>query len=178
MEEDSVNDNVPGSLIADEQTDQPVQYEIVESSTQLGRKKLVDSSGYSYAVKHRYSEEDALWRCSVQNKTTSCLATVRQYGMVFTPGPHMHSHQPIVGIDTAAKMTRDVKEKAMKNYYQPAEMIVEQLLSEQLGQAPCPAMPKVTNLARQANRKGKNPVQLSQVIWSLNLIPSTCPLTS
>ena len=60
MEEDSVNDNVPGSLIADEQTDQPVQYEIVESSTQRGRRKLVDSSGYSYAVKRRYSEEDAL----------------------------------------------------------------------------------------------------------------------
>ena len=38
MEEDSVNDNVPGSVIADERTDQPVQYEIVESSEQRGRK--------------------------------------------------------------------------------------------------------------------------------------------
>ena len=102
----------------------------MESSTQRGRKKLVDSSSYSYTVKRRYSEEDALWRCSVQNKTTSCLATVRQYGMVFTTGPHMHSHQPIVGINTDAKITRDVKEKVMRNYYQLAGMIVEQVLLE------------------------------------------------
>ena len=39
MEEDSVNDNVPGSVIADEQTDQLVQHEIVESSTQRGKKE-------------------------------------------------------------------------------------------------------------------------------------------
>ena len=151
MEEDSVND-VPGSVNADEQTDQLVQYEIVESSTQRGRKKLVDGSGYSYTVKRRYSEENAFWMCTVRNKTTSCLATVRQHGMVFTTGP-THCHQPIVGTDTAAKITRDVKEKAMNNYYQPAGMIVEQVLLEPLGQGPCPAMPKVTNLARQANRK-------------------------
>ena len=56
LEEDSVNDNVPGSVIADEQTDQPVQYDIVESSTQRGRKKLADSSGYSYTVRDRVKE--------------------------------------------------------------------------------------------------------------------------
>lgn len=170
MEEDSVNGNVPGSVISDEQADQPVQYEIVESSTQCGRKKLVDSSGYSYTVKRRYSEENAFWRCSVRNKTTSCLVTVRQHGMVFTTGPHMHCHQPIVGTDTAAKITRDVKEKAMNDYYQPAGMIVEQVLLKQLGKAPCPAMPKVTDLARQANRKRQKsrPVEPSDLEFELS----------
>ena len=170
MEEDSVNDNVPCSGIADEQTDQLVQYEIVESSTQRGRKKLVNSSGYSYPVKWRYSEDNAFWRCSVRNKSTSCLATVRQHGMVFTTCSHMHCHQPIVGTYTAAKITRDVKEKTMNNYYQPAGMIVEQVLLEQLGQAPCPAMPKVTNLARQANRKRQKsyPVEPSDLEFELN----------
>ena len=80
----------------------------------------------------------------------------------------MHSHQPIVGINTDAKITRDVKE--MRNYYQLAGMIVEQVLLEQLGQAPCPAMPKVTNLARQANRKRQKscPVEPSDLEFKLN----------
>ena len=58
----------------------------------------------------------------------------------------------------------------MKNYYQPAGMIVEQVLLEQLGQAPCPAMPKVTNLARQANRKRQksHPVEPSDLEFELN----------
>ena len=41
----------------------------------------------------------------------------------------------------------------MNNYYQPAGMIVERVLLQQLGPAPCPAIRKVLNLARQANRK-------------------------
>ena len=90
--------------------------------------------------------------------------------MVFITGPHMHCHQPIVGTYTAAKITRDVKEKAMNNYYQPAGMIVEQVLLEQLGQEPCPAMPKVINLARQANRKSQKsrPVEPSDLEFELN----------
>ena len=112
MDEDSIEDGLPGPVIADDQP-LPVRYEVVESSTQRGNKKLVDSSGHSYTVKRRYSDDHAFWRCSVRNKMTSCLATVRQRGMVFTPGLHMHCYQPIVGVDTAAKITRDIKEKAM-----------------------------------------------------------------
>ena len=109
---------------------------------------------------------------------TSCLATVRQRGMVFTPGPHMHCHRPIVGVYTAAKVTRDIKKKAMNDYYQPAGMIVEQVLLEQLGPGPCPAIPKVANLARQANRKRQKsrPVEPSDLEFELN--PSTCLVTS
>ena len=58
MDEDSVDEAAPGPVIADGQT-QPVQYEIVESSTHCGKMKLVDSSGYSYTVKWRYSEDNA-----------------------------------------------------------------------------------------------------------------------
>ena len=169
MDEDSIEDGLPGPVIADDQP-LPVQYEVVESSTQRGNKKLVDSSGHSYTVKRRYSDDHAFWRCSVRNKMTSCLATVRQRGMVFTPGPHMHCHQPIVGVDTAAKITRDIKEKAMNDYYQPAGMIVEQVLLEQLGPGPCPAIPKVANLARQANRKRQKsrPVEPCDLEFELN----------
>ena len=46
MYEDSMDEGAPGPVIADDQT-QPVQHEIVESSTQRGKMKLVDSSGYS-----------------------------------------------------------------------------------------------------------------------------------
>ena len=60
---------------------------------------LVGSLGYTYTVKRRYDDENALWRCSVRNKTTSCLATIKQRGMEYTPGPHIHCHQPLLGAD-------------------------------------------------------------------------------
>ena len=88
---------------------------------------LVGSLGYTYTVKRRYDDENALWRCSVRNKTTSCLATIKQRGMEYTPGPHIHCHQPLLEADIAAKVTRDVKEKAVQNYFQPAGVIVEQV---------------------------------------------------
>ena len=46
--------------------------------------------------------------------------------MVFTPGPHEHYQQPLVGVGVAAKVSREVK-KAMHNYFQLAGVIVEQV---------------------------------------------------
>ena len=127
MDEESMEDAIPASNIIPDDQPQPVRFEVVESSTQRGKWKLVDSSGFTYTLKRRYNDENAVWRCSVRNKTTSCSAIIRQRRMVYTPGLHMHCHQPLVGADIAVKVVRDVKEKAMQNYFQPAGVIVEQV---------------------------------------------------
>lgn len=126
MDEESMEDAIPGNVVTDEQQ-QPVRFEIIESASQRGKRKLVESSGYTYTVKRRYDEENAVWRCSCRNKTTSCSATIRQRGAVYTPGPHVHCHQPLVGAGIAAKVVKDVKDKAMQNYFQPAGAIVDQV---------------------------------------------------
>ena len=127
MDKYSLLDAIPPWNIVSNHQHQPVEYEIVESSTQCGKPKLVDSSGYSYTIKRKYNNSDAIWRCTMCNKTTLCLATTRQHEMVFTPGPHKHCHQPLVGIGIAAKVSREVKKKAMHNYFQLPGAIVEQV---------------------------------------------------
>ena len=169
MEEDSMEEDLPGVIVPDFQP-QAVEYQVVESSTQRGRKKLVDSLGHSYTVKRRYDDENAVWRCCIRNKTTSCLATVRQRGTDFIPGPQTHCHQPAVGSLAAVRITSSVKEKAMKDFYQPAGMIVQEVLLEQLDSAPCPAMPKEANLIRQVNRRRQKsrPVEPNDLEFELN----------
>ena len=163
MEED-----LPGVIESDCQP-QAVEYQVVESSTQRGGKKLVDSLGYSYTVKRTYDDENAVWRCCIRNKTCPCLATVRQHGTDFIPGPQPHCHQPVVGSLAAVRITSSVKEKAMKDFYQPAGNIVQEVLLEELNSAPCPAMPKVANLVRQANRRQTSrPVEPKDLEFELN----------
>ena len=147
-----------------------VEYQIVESSTQRGGRKLVDNLGYSYTIKRRYDNGNAVWRCCIRNKACSCLATIRQRGSDFIPGPQKHCHQPVVGSLAAARITSSVKEKAMKDFYQPAGMIVQDVLLGKLDSAPCPAMPKVANLVRQANRRRQKsrPVEPKDLEFELN----------
>ena len=98
-------------------------------------------------------------------------AAVRQHGTDFIPGPQPHCHQPVVGSLAAVRITSSVKEKAMKDFYQPAGNIVQEVLLEELNSAPCPAMPKVANLVRQANRRRQKsrPVEPKDLEFELNL---------
>ena len=102
VEEESMEDAIPRNMAVDEHAP-PIEYERIESS-QRGHMKLVDSIGYSYSVKRKYGEDNIVWRCTVHNKTTSCLATVRQHGTTYTSGLQIHSHQPLPGIGTPAKV--------------------------------------------------------------------------
>ena len=81
-----------------------------------------------------------------------------------------HCHQPVVGSLAAVRITSSVKEKAMKDFYQPAGNIVQEVLLEELNSAPCPAMPKVANLVRQANRRRQKsrPVEPQDLKFELN----------
>lgn len=68
-----------------------VRYTTVEGGTQRGGTLLVDSDGYSYTVK-RSGPTHTHYRCAVKRKDLTCLATVKQTGNDYTPGPHPHSH--------------------------------------------------------------------------------------
>ncbi|XP_028408207.1 uncharacterized protein LOC114530782 [Dendronephthya gigantea] len=152
VQEESIRDGAPGNIVP-EDTIRVIEYEKIESSTQRGKCKLVDNLGHSYTVKRKYGEDNIVWRCTVRNKTTNCLATVRQHGTDFSPGVQVHSHQPSSGIGTAAKIISEVKAKAMEDFFRSAGAIADEVLVAHFTDAPCAAVPKVCNLARQANRK-------------------------
>ena len=44
-----------------------------------------------------------MWRCTVRNKKTNCLAlaTVHQTGETFIIGPKDHAHGPVTGVATS-----------------------------------------------------------------------------
>lgn len=104
IQEDSIPDAVPRN-IAPEEFPCVIEYQTIECSSQRRKSKLVDNIGYSYTVKRKYGEDNIVWRCTVRNKTTTCLATVRQHGTTYTPGVQKHCHQPSAGAGTAAKVS-------------------------------------------------------------------------
>ncbi|XP_028408197.1 uncharacterized protein LOC114530772 [Dendronephthya gigantea] len=146
VQEESIRDGAPGNIVP-EDTIRVIEYEKIESSTQRGKCKLVDNLGHSYTVKRKYGEDNIVWRCTVRNKTTNCLATVRQHGTDFSPGVQVHSHQPSSGIGTAAKIISEVKAKAMEDFFRSAGAIADEVLVAHFTEAPCAAVPKVCNLA-------------------------------
>ena len=103
MEED-----LPGVIAPDFQP-QAVEYQVVESSN-----NAEERNWWTALVIATRLNEDMIMRMR------SCLATVRQCGTDFTPGPQTHCHQPAVGFLAAVRITSSVKEKAMKDFYQLA----------------------------------------------------------
>lgn len=68
-----------------------VTYEKISSSSQRGRHKLIESTGYSYTLK-RKTKAGVHWQCVVRNKTMTCLATIKEVGNTFTRGHAEHCH--------------------------------------------------------------------------------------
>ena len=97
-QESSATDNAP---VAAEPSDALTSSKGLDAATNWGKKRLVDSDGYSYSVK-RANGNITGSNCSVRNKTINCKATVRQEGELFTgcasasqsdssrPGPNLH----------------------------------------------------------------------------------------
>ncbi|XP_046565440.1 uncharacterized protein LOC124274171 [Haliotis rubra] len=83
------------------------EYTIVEIGSQKGKKKLVDSYGFTYVIR-KSTTARAYWRCSVRNKTTTCPASVIQFGASFQEGKHRHCHPPQPGQLTAIRVRVEV----------------------------------------------------------------------
>ena len=118
LSEDSMEDAIPPDNIVPNYEVHPVEFELIMSSSQHGKEKLVGSRGFSYAVKRKCNNGNVFWRCAVGNKTATCLATVRQQDSnllgnspttanSFYIGPHEHRHQPVPGVGIAATAVAD-----------------------------------------------------------------------
>lgn len=66
-------------------------------------------------------------------------------------GRQHHNHAGQVGAALAAKITAKTKKEAVNNLFKPATAIVNEVLLEELTDAPCPSLPKPEHLARAAN---------------------------
>lgn len=118
--------------------------------TKRQKQKLFESRGYTYNVKRR--RKDATdWQCTVRPKENRCPATVIQRGETFTLGSNAHNHTTQPGADVVAKVLSAVKSQAAENLYKPASAIVNEVLREELGDAPCPSLPKTDRLSRAEN---------------------------
>ena len=133
------------------------------------RDKLADSLGYSYGVKEQ-NDRHTIWRCSVHNKKTYCLATVWQEGDNSTHGPHPHLHPAEPGVATTIKTRKKINQQSLANMLQSAYEITDQVLAEDVTEEPTPGLPSKAQLAQNAElplsavpaSKGSNNYQL----WS------------
>jgi len=121
-EESSLHDPTP----AETTSTFVVTYQIVENSSKRGQPKLIDSQGFSYTLQRRRGVVTD-WQCSVRPKVNPCRASVRQRDGQFQNGIHVHNHQAQVGALTAAKITAQVKAKAVEDIFKPAPAIVDEV---------------------------------------------------
>ena len=110
--ESLMDDTQPVADISDGSND--VFYTLISQSSECNRDKLADSLGYSYGVKG-WNDMHTIWRCSVCNKKTYCLATVWQEGDNFTHGPHPHHHPAEPGVATTIKTRKKINQQSLAN---------------------------------------------------------------
>ena len=92
------------------------------------------------------------WQCIVRPKINPCRASVREVGgQLFFKGPTSHNHPPQTGIAKAMKIAATVKKRALADVLKPASAIVDEVLLEEIDNAPCPSLPKPEYMARNAN---------------------------
>ena len=146
--ESSVDDTQPVADIPDGSND--VFYTLISQSSEHNRDKLADSLGYSYGVKEQ-NDMRTIWRCSVCNKKTYCLATVWQEGDNFTCGPHPHLHSAEPGVATTIKTRKKINQQSLANMLHSAYEITDQVLAEDVTKEPTPGLPSKAQLAQNAN---------------------------
>lgn len=86
-----------------------VTYEKKSSTSQKGRYKFIERTGYSYTLK-RKTKAGVHWRCVVRNKTISCPATIKQVCNTFTRGHAEHCHPPETCSAIKSKISTLVKQ--------------------------------------------------------------------
>ncbi|KAJ7384023.1 hypothetical protein OS493_024035 [Desmophyllum pertusum] len=148
-DESSLLDPAPGPV---EPEPFRLGFTIVEDSTLRRKRKLIDNAGYTYNVK-RQRPNATDWQCTVRPKVNPCRATLAQRpdgGFRF--GMQGHNHDGQVGAEITAMIMSRMRKEAEREMFKPASAIVNQLLLEELPDAPCPGLPKPAHLARTANR--------------------------
>ena len=130
----------------------PPEYQIIEESSQRGKKKLVDSTGYTYTVK-REGDKSILWRCSVRSKGNHCGCTIGfKYATLTYTINGAHNHPPPPGGAAQLRAHRDIKSKAVAEVFRPASAIVDEVMADQVDPARPGGLSNPSNLTRMANR--------------------------
>ena len=178
--------------------DQPViSFEIIEDSSKRGKSKLTDSRGYTYNVKRkRVNATD--WQCTIRPKvnTNECLLYSGFYFLNFYLNHKFlfasflqlnpcraivieregnfevrkeHNHPGNVGASNALKIVSKIKQEAVANLFTAAPAIVDQVLLNEMPNAPCPSLPNPENLAHAANylRKTLQPTDPTDLLFDL-----------
>ena len=84
-----------------------VTFQVVESGTQRGKRKLVSSDGFTFTLKRQNRGETIEWRCAIRNKTVTCPVTIQQRGNCFVQHKdHLHAARP--GILRAVEIQKKV----------------------------------------------------------------------
>ena len=81
-----------------------------------------------------------------------------------------NNHAGQVGAGCAVKIMAQLKKEAVANLFKPASAIVNEVLLEEITDAPCPSLPNPTNLARAANylRKQLRPMDPTDLDFDLD----------
>ena len=127
IEESSLESIAPMDIAS---SDELEEFQVIEGSSQRGKKKLVDSKGYTYTVK-RESAKSVLWRCSVRSKGNVCGYTIgfNHTTLVYTVNG-AHSHPPPTGAATELRVRRDIRTKAIADVFRPACVIVNEVMTD------------------------------------------------
>ena len=127
-------------------------FQIVEGGTKRGKRKLIDSFGYTYNVKKRLGNTTT-WQCTIRTKYHRCRGAVTEKADgSFVVGSRTHNHLPAFGAEIVTRIKIRIKKEAAKELFRPATQIVRDVLREELRGKRCPSLPRPEILARMACR--------------------------
>ena len=100
-----------------------ITFQLVEEGSKHRKTKLVDSWGYSYNVRSKWSYA-TYWQCTILPWGNACKATAIQQDGTFQAGTKAHNHSSEPGAVTGAKIVKLVKEKALEDKFKLASAMV------------------------------------------------------
>ena len=100
-----------------------VTFQLVEEGSKRRKTKLVDSLGYSYNVRSKWSYA-TYWQCTVRPQGNACKVMVIQQDGTFQAVTKAHNHSSEPGAVTATKIVKLVKEKALGDTFKLATAMV------------------------------------------------------
>nr|XP_034322332.1 uncharacterized protein LOC105339689 [Crassostrea gigas] len=170
MQDESLHD---ATIPVDDAEDIMVEYYMVDSGTERGKRKLVDSTGFSYTVK---KNDHVLWRCTKRSKTINCPATIIQDGDNYRPGQKQHIHAGDPGCHIALRIKAVKQQAKQAKFEEISSSIVEEAIrtngdiSAPAGSRPNPGyLVRTTNRVRQMDRP-KNPSDLHDEVGYIEKI--------
>jgi len=88
------------------------------------------------------------------SKANPCRAAVIEHSNgSFELSTNAHNHPADPGAAVSAAITATVKAKAAADVFRPVSAIVEEVLPEQMTDAPCSSLPRPEYIGQAANRK-------------------------